>query len=441
MAIKCAFDLESRQYDMVNAFTNSELDKPLYSRMPPGFDDHKHILQVNRALYGLRQAPRLWYNLLTEKLEDFGLQAVPDAPCCYTSDKLIIFFYVDDLIMLYAHHHESYARRFERYLCSTFETRTIGPITWFLNIRVVHDRDAGKLHLCQDTYIEKLARRFHINETIKTRPSTPLPTDLHGLPAYDHEQASQASITGYLQKIGSIGFPAYVTRPDIAKAHSILARYNTNPSAYHHNLADRVIQYLVNTKHMALTYTRPTTFEHSIEHFFGATDAAYADHTDRTSSHGYVFKLFGAAIDWKATKQKTITKSTTEAELLALSLISSNVLWWKRFFKHIAFQPNISSTLRILCDNKQAVRIANKADQPLITKMRHVDIHQLWIRQEAEAGRVVIEWIPTINMPADGFTKPLPTDAHRRFMMMLGMTNISSILTSEHTLKHEQKAL
>ena len=54
--------------------------------------------------------------------------------------------------------------------------------------------------------------------------------------------------------------------------------------------------------------------------FFSASNAAYADEPDtRRSSEGYVFKLYGLPVDWKAAVQKTVTKSTTEAELLALS--------------------------------------------------------------------------------------------------------------------------
>jgi hypothetical protein len=59
--------------------------------------------------------------------------------------------------------------------------------------------------------------------------------------------------------------------------------------------------------------------------FFGASDASFADDpSTRASSDGYLFKLFGMPIDWKATKQRSITKSTTEAELYALSVLPQN---------------------------------------------------------------------------------------------------------------------
>jgi hypothetical protein len=65
--------------------------------------------------------------------------------------------------------------------------------------------------------------------------------------------------------------------------------------------------------------------------FFRASDAAFADDVETLrSSQGYVFQLFGMTVDWKSTIQRTVTKSTTEAELLALSLAGSEMEEWCR---------------------------------------------------------------------------------------------------------------
>ncbi|KAI1526968.1 rve domain containing protein, partial [Pyrenophora tritici-repentis] len=70
--------------------------------------------------------------------------------------------------------------------------------------------------------------------------------------------------------------------------------------------------------------------------FYGASDAAFADDLPtRRSSQGYLFMLYGMPIDWKATLQRSVTKSTTEAELLALSTAASELQAWNRLFKHI----------------------------------------------------------------------------------------------------------
>ena len=59
--------------------------------------------------------------------------------------------------------------------------------------------------------------------------------------------------------------------------------------------------------------------------------------------------LFGGLIDWKATLQRSVTRSTTEAELLSLSTAAVEIIWWQRFFKVISF--NLEREFTILCDN------------------------------------------------------------------------------------------
>ena len=60
MAIMAAFDLEARQYDAVNAFTNSSLDEAVHCACPEGYNSVEGIcLLLLRALYGLRRSPLL----------------------------------------------------------------------------------------------------------------------------------------------------------------------------------------------------------------------------------------------------------------------------------------------------------------------------------------------------------------------------------------------
>ena len=61
----------------------------------------------------------------------------------------------------------------------------------------------------------------------------------------------------------------------------------------------------------------------------------------------------------------------------------------------------------------------------LATKLRHVDIHQHWLRQEVQASRVHITWVPTSQMPADGLTKTLTRQKHEEFVRQLGLVDIS----------------
>ena len=69
----------------------------------------------------------------------------------------------------------------------------------------------------------------------------------------------------------------------------------------------------------------------------------------------------------------------------------------------------------------------------LVTKLKRVDIHQLWIRQEYQSGNIRVEWIPTSEMVADGFTKELPPQKHANFITQLGMENIEGLLADRRS--------
>ena len=101
MAIAAAFDLEIQQYNAVNVFINAKLSKPVYCYCLEGFSQDRHVLELLRALYGLKILPLLWYKELTSTLAKFGLKLVPGTNCLYTNGRLIIFFYVDNIAVLF----------------------------------------------------------------------------------------------------------------------------------------------------------------------------------------------------------------------------------------------------------------------------------------------------------------------------------------------------
>ena len=123
-----------------------------------------------------------------------------------------------------------------------------------------------------------------------------------------------------------------------------------------------------------------------------------------------------------------MTTSTTEAELLAISEAANSFFWWKRLFDSIEFNPEHDLSIR--CDNDQTLGLLSKEDPQLRTKLRHVDIHHHWLRQEVQAGRVAVSWIETAHMPADGVTKVLPVQRHAEFIRMLGLVDLGPALAS-----------
>ena len=218
-----------------------------------------------------------------------------------------------------------------------------------------------------------------------------------------------------------------VTRPDVAKAASILSQHLRNPSPEHLRAADRVLAYLQATKFLALQYggnaSHMTFGTPSLQVY---SDAAFADNLDRKSSDGYLFELNGGPIDWRASKQSTTTTSSTEAELLALSRTAKELIAWQRLFNLMNLE--VDDQELIYSDNRQTIRLLT-ADEPLLTtKLRHVDIHQHWLREKVQMHEIDVDWTSTTTMKADGFTKLLTRQPFERFVQQLNLVDIQDAI-------------
>jgi hypothetical protein len=342
---------------------------------------------------------------------------------------IIVFFYVDDIVFCYRKRDDAETQRVIRVMQERYQLNILGELKWFLGIHVLRDRLQKKLWLSQEAFIEKITNQYGI-DTGGRMPDTPM-SELELPPADTRIDA--ASALRYQRKMGSLLYAAITTRPDVAFAVSRLARSNHNPTPTHHEAVDRVIKFLYGSKHMAICYGGEGGGPEA-QAFICASDASFADNTaDRKSSQGYIMMLFNGAISWRANKQDTVTTSSTEAELLALSQTAKEGIFLSRLFK--ALSLDLNEPLTIDCDNTQTLRLIKEESAKLVTKLRHVDIHNHWLRQEYGQGRIQLRWKPTSEMIADGLTKALPTQKFRNFIGMIGLVDIRDKLQAEKRLE------
>ena len=138
-------------------------------------------------------------------------------------------------------------------------------------------------------------------------------------------------------------------------------------------------------------------------------------------------KLFGGLIGWRANKQNTVTTSTTEAELLALSQTAKEAMYMSLLFNELEISLD-SKRIRIQCDNAQTVRLVTREIATLKTQLRHVDIQNHWLRQEVDANQIAVEHTPSAELMADGLTKALQGPKFSKFREQLNLIDISSTL-------------
>jgi len=418
MSITAVFGLIAKQWDVVNAFCQATLDEIVYVQCPPGYRHPGNCFLLLKPLYGLRRSPLMWYQDLSESLKGMGLVCLLEDMCIFSNEYIVVIFFVDDIIPIYHPDNHHKYEEFKATFQNKYETRDMGDLKWFLGIRVVRDLENRKLWLCQDSYVEKITHRFHLED--RKVPSTPMSTE----PLVQYEgQATPQEVHLYQQKVGSLLYVTTITRPDAAKVASKLSEFLLNPSARHLEAIDRAIAYIYGTRHLAIQYG-PRCGQDA---FTCSSDAAFSDNQDRKSSDAYLFSLFGGPIDWKAGKQKTITTSSTEAELLGLTQAAKETYWWKRFFNGL--ELDLQQDITIQCDNSQTINLLTKNAPELVTKLKHVDVHRHWLRQEIQNRNILLEWIPTNQMPADGLTKPLTQQNHSKFIRMLNLQDIKDRIT------------
>ncbi|KAE8551356.1 hypothetical protein EYB25_005241 [Talaromyces marneffei] len=417
MAIAARFDLELKQYDAVNAFVNAKLDEEIFMRMAPGYREPSKIYRLNKALYGLRRSPLLWQKELTSTLTKLGFKAVPHEPCCMLKSGIMLFFYVDDIVLAYKKSRQLEADSVLNQLRAKYNISGGEDLEWFLGMRIIRDRSNKVIWLSQATYIDKIAKLADTRQTDDTPMSREELLPYEGTATYKSQHH-------YQRKVGSIMYAAVSTRPDVAFAVSRLARFLSNPGPKHHKAADKVLCYLERHRAYALRLGGG-------EDFSVSTDASFADNTlDRKSSQAYVMTLFGGTIGWQANKQDTVTTSTTEAELLALAQGVKEGKYVLRLLLELEIRFE-TPTLHVFCDNKQTLGLLEKDAPRLRTKLRHVDIHNHWVRQEVQKGDIQVHYMPTKDMIANGLTKALSKQEHQIFLNQIGVENIDSRLAPQ----------
>jgi hypothetical protein len=251
-ALAAIFGWLVHQGDVKTAFLNSGLDKPVYMRppkgmnLPPGF-----VLLVLRALYGLKQSPRAWYQKFRKTMEEWGWRVNAHDPCVFINDKtgLILDLHVDDMV-IFGGDLETILE-FKDQVSKTFLTTDEGECSWYLGMHV--EQKPGEIYLHQEKYVEQMLAKYGFSEI--TPVKTPLDKDVK-LTKQEGYVAKPDFRTEYQSKVGSLNFASNQTRPDISFATGYVARYASNPNRTHMDAVDRIFAYLNSDRSKGIRYSR-----------------------------------------------------------------------------------------------------------------------------------------------------------------------------------------
>ncbi|MDF3573052.1 hypothetical protein, partial [Enterobacter cloacae] len=166
-------------------------------------------------------------------------------------------------------------------------------------IKIYRDRSKGLLSLSQSLYIDKILKRFSMENSkrglLPFRHGIHLSKDMS--PKTDREREHMSKIP-YASAVGSLMYAMLCTRPDISHAVSVVSRYQSNPGEVHWIAVKNILKYLRRTKDLILVYGED---ELKVD---GFTDSDFqSDIDDRKSTSGYLFTLNGGVFSWKNCKE------------------------------------------------------------------------------------------------------------------------------------------
>jgi hypothetical protein len=215
--------------------------------------------------------------------------------------------------------------------------------------------------------------------------------------------------------IGSLLWIARATRPDILYAVIYLARFSACYEEAHFAAAKRIIRYLVTTVDRKLTYRKQETCPMDLIVY---SDSDWAsDKNDRKSFAGFVVYLNRCPISWGCKKQVTVALSSTEAEYMALSDATREILYVVQLLTEFV---HLVRPVALNIDNKGAGHIAENNVNNKLTK--HIDVRYHFVREHIESGLVELFYVPTAFNIADIFTKALGADVFEKLRdMVLGI--------------------
>jgi hypothetical protein len=415
--------------DVNNAYLNGEIEPEyeVYMEQAPGFEiknpnskGRRWVCRLKKGLYGLKQSGRLWYQKLASELEALGFAQIKSDPAIYIWEKdgirLIVPVFVDDITI--TSKSEEKIQWLKDSLAKVFKIKDLGPTTYLLGIKVDYDRENRVMRLSQTQYILDMLARFKMEDCYPV--GTPMdPGSGAILTKYVPNKADNKEMKNvpYMNAVGALMYLAIGTRPDIAYTVAKLAQYNSNPGPKHWKAVQHVFRYLKGTKDLKLTY-RNDGSQISSELFQAYSDADHAGCLDtRRSTSGFVIKMGTGAVSWSAKKQSTVADSSTEAEYISASSAGRDIIWMRTLMKEIGH--DISTPSPLMVDNQSALKVLRNPE--LHGRMKHIDIKMHWIRDAIKRGDITVHFLPTNDMIADIFTKPLPKPAVERHRLALGL--------------------
>eukprot|EP00253_Pinus_taeda_P008601 PITA_08601 len=389
-------DLHLEQLDVKTTFLHGDLEEEIYMQQPQGYEakgKEKLVCGLKKSLYGLKQAPSQWYLKFDKFMSEQGYTICHSDHCVYLKKEndgsyIILLLYVDDMLVAGSHMQE--INVLNRKLANSFAMKHLGAKKKILGMRITRDRKNRKLTLSQNEYIQKVLKRFNMHNAKPV--STPFASHFKlskKMCPRTQEDMDYMSKVPYALAVGSLMYAMVCTRPDTAHAVGVVSRYMNNPGNEHWMVVKWILRYL---KGMA------------------------GDRNNRRSTTGYVFTIRGIAISWVSKIQSVVALSTTEAEYVAATEASKEMIWLQRFMSELGKEHDKGT---LYSDSQSATHLAKNT--AFHSRTKHIQLKYHFIRSVLEDGQLKLEKIHTSHNPEYMLTKVVNREKLRTCSFSIGL--------------------
>ncbi|GJU48554.1 retrotransposon protein, putative, ty1-copia subclass, partial [Tanacetum coccineum] len=325
-----------------------------------------------------------------------------DEPCVYVkasgSYVTFLILYVDDILIM--GNNIPMLQDVKSYFGRCFAMKDLGEAAYILGIKIYRDRSKRLIGLCQSAYIEKIIKRFYMENSI--RGTIPMQENMK----FSKSQGASTPVEiqrmqniPYASAVGSTMYVVRCTRRDVAFTQNITSRFQQNPGEVYWTAVKNILKYLGNTKDMFLVYGGDMKRELRVSCY---TDAGYlTDADDMKSQTGYMLNI-------------------------SLPFASKETVWIGKFISGLGVVPTIEKPINMYCDNTGAIAVVK--DHEVTKGARHFHAKVYYLRETIEMGDVKIEKVDTDDNLADPFTKALAFPKHYELTKKIGMIPASSLM-------------
>jgi len=398
--------------DIKGAYLNADMTEEVHMELEPmltkmiinispeakEFVDDKGRLTVRleKALYGCVQSARLWYNTLSGFLETVGFKKNETDKCVMNKmvngKQLTVMIYVDDLLITC----ESQAAiqelaeqlRLEYGEIKLQQERDMS----YLGMHLISDTRNGKVNLSMKTYIENVLQEYPVEKSV----STPANNNLFSSPAHD-KKLDEDDRKKFHSVVAQLLYLAKRTRPEILLAVSFLCTKVREATESDKTKLERVLKYLKGTKDFQLEL-KSTHLK-----VRGFIDASFGCHADGKSHTGLVVTVGDTVVLCQSSKQKLVTRDSTEAELVGLSDKMNEVIKSWEFMVNQGYDDLPPPTM--YQDNQSTIELVLNGKGKYRTK--YMRVRQGVVMESIHREEMRVEYKPTREMLADVLTKPL----------------------------------